>query len=70
VEPSVDKLVAIVQGERARRSGKDLSAQEKHYLESSEKCLKSRMEKQIKSILDSFDVFTPTALPGREVTGR
>ena len=70
VEPSVDKLVAVVQGERARRSGKDLSPQENQYLETSEKCLKSRMEKQIKSILDSFDVSTPTALPTREVTGR
>jgi hypothetical protein len=28
------------------------------------------MEKEIKSILDSFDVSTPTALPTREVTGR
>ena len=70
VEPSVDKLVAIVQGERARRSGEDLSPPEKQYLEASEKCLKSRMEQQIKSILDSFDVSTPTALPTREVTGR
>jgi guanylate kinase len=70
VEPSVDKLVAIVQAERAGRSGKNLSPQEKQYLENSEKCLKPRMEKQIKSILDSFDVSTPTALPGREVTGR
>jgi guanylate kinase len=32
VEPSVDKLVAIVQGERARRSGKYPSLQEKQYL--------------------------------------
>jgi guanylate kinase len=63
VEPSVDKLVAIVQGERARRSGKDLSPQEKQYLETSEKCLKSKMEKQIKGILDSFDLSTPTAMP-------
>ena len=70
VEPSVDKLVAVVQGERARRSGKDLSQQEKQYLETSEKCLKSRMENEIKSILDSFDVSAPTALPTREVTGR
>lgn len=70
VEPSVDKLVAIVQGERARRSGKDPSLQDKQYLETSEKCLKSRMEKEIKSILDSFDVSSPTALPSREVTGR
>jgi len=70
IEPSVDKLVAIVESERARRSGKDLSARDKEYLETSEKCLKSRMERQIRSILDSFDVSTPTALPTREVTGR
>ncbi len=61
LEPSVDKLVAIVQAERARRSGKTLSDQEKQYLETAEKCLKSRMEKEIKSILDSFDVSTPKA---------
>jgi guanylate kinase len=55
LEQSLDNLVAIVQGERARRSGKDLSPEEKQYLDRSEKCLKSRMEKQIKGILDSFD---------------
>jgi guanylate kinase len=63
LEQSLDNLVAIVQGERARRSGKDLSPEDKQYLEISEKCLKSRMEKQIKGILDSFDLPTPTAIP-------
>jgi guanylate kinase len=63
LEQSLDKLVAVVQGERARRSGKDPSPQEKQYLESSEKCLKSNMERQIKTILDSFDVSAPTAIP-------
>lgn len=61
LEPSVDKLVAVVEGERARRSGKTLSPQQKQYLETSEKCLKSRMEKEIKSILNSFHVSTPKA---------
>jgi guanylate kinase len=61
LEPSVDKLVAIVEAERASRSGKTLSDQGKQYLETAEKCLKSRMESQIKSILDSFDVSTPKA---------
>jgi len=70
VEPSVDKLVAIVEGERARRSGKSPSPEQKQYLDVSEKCLKASMETQIKSILDSFAVSTPTALPTREVTGR
>jgi guanylate kinase len=63
LEQSLDRLVAIVQGERARRSGKDLYPEDKQYVEMSEKCLKSRMEQQIRSILNSFDVSTPAAIP-------
>jgi len=56
LESSTDQLVGIVQGERARRSGKTLSPSEKEYLRTSEKCLKANMEKEIRSILGSFEV--------------
>jgi guanylate kinase len=55
LEQSVDRLQAIVLGERTRRSGKPPSADEKRYLETAEKCLKSNMEAEIKGILGSFD---------------
>jgi len=55
LEESVDRLQAIVLGERIRRSGKPPCAEEKRYLETAEKCLKSKMEDKIKGILDSFD---------------
>jgi guanylate kinase len=61
LEQSVDRLVAVVQGERGRRSGEPLSPEQKHYLEVAEKCLKSRMEQEIRSILASFDVPAPRA---------
>jgi guanylate kinase len=63
LEPSVDKLVEIVQAERIRRSGESPSHRQEEYLESAQKCLKSNMERQIKTILDSFDVSAPTAIP-------
>ncbi|HSM85226.1 MAG TPA: guanylate kinase [Candidatus Limnocylindrales bacterium] len=56
LEQSLDQLVAIVLGERARRSGKPPSPEEKQYLETARKCLKAQMERQIKGILVSFDV--------------
>ena len=56
LEQSVDDLQAIVLGERIERSGKQPSPQEKQYLEAAKKCLKSRMEEKIKSILASFDL--------------
>jgi guanylate kinase len=56
LEQSVDRLQAIVVGERIRRSGAPRSEQEKKYLEVAEKCLKSNMEEKIRSILASFDV--------------
>ena len=59
LEPSVDELQAIVLGERITRSGKTPSLQEKQYLEAKERCLKSRMEKKIRGILDSFHVPPP-----------
>jgi guanylate kinase len=62
LEPSTDGLVAIVQGERARRSGKAPSPNDKEYLTASEKYLKANMEDKIRSILDSFDVSSPTAM--------
>src|SRR5437764_10440027 len=55
LEQSVDRLQAIVLGERIKRSGKPPCPEEKRYLEAAEKCLKSRMEDKIKGILDSFD---------------
>ena len=54
LEQAVDELQAIVLGERAERSGKPLSVQEKHYVEMKNKCLKPKMEDKIKRILDSF----------------
>ncbi len=60
LEQSVDCLQAIVLGERLRRSGKPPSTEEKRYLETAEKCLKSRMEDKIKGILGSFDNSSPT----------
>src|SRR5689334_4987441 len=59
LEQSVDRLQAIVMGERIRRSGKPPSAEEKRYLESAEKCLKSRMEDEIRGILGSFGDSSP-----------
>ena len=59
LEQSVDELQAIVVGERIARSGKPPSVQEKQYLGTREKCLKSRMERKIRGILDSFDVPPP-----------
>lgn len=60
LEQSVDRLVAIVLGERIRRSGKPPAPDQKHYLMNAEKCLKSRMEQEIRAILDSFR-FPPQA---------
>jgi guanylate kinase len=54
LEQSVDQLQAIVLGERLKRSGKLLSAEERRYLEASEKSLKCNMEDNIRSILGSF----------------
>jgi guanylate kinase len=54
LERAVDELQAIVLGERAERSGKPPSEEEKLYVEVKNKCLKARMEDKIKAILDSF----------------
>lgn len=59
LEQSVDRLQAIVLGERIRRLGKPRSAEEKRYLDTSEKCLKSKMEDNIRDILGSFDNSSP-----------
>ena len=56
LEQSVDRLQAIVLGERLKRSGKTLSPDERRYLEAAEKSLKPNMEEKIRSILASFDV--------------
>lgn len=56
LEQSLDLLVAIVLGERARGSGEPLGPDQKQYLEAAKKCLKSQMEQEIKGILDSFSV--------------
>jgi guanylate kinase len=55
LEQSVDRLQAIVLGERIRRSDGTPSTEEKRYLETAEKCLKLHMENEIKGILSSFD---------------
>jgi len=55
LEQSVDQLQAIVLGERIRRSGKNPSADESRYLKTAETCLKSKMEGEIKGVLDSFN---------------
>jgi len=62
LEQSVDRLQAIVLGERLKRSGKPLSPEERGYLEAANKSLKLNMEEKIKSILASFDVSSPTAI--------
>ncbi|HYL91966.1 MAG TPA: guanylate kinase [Alphaproteobacteria bacterium] len=59
LEQSVDWLQAIVLGERIKHSGKSPSNEEKRYLEIAERCLKSRMEEQIKTILASFANTSP-----------
>ena len=51
LEQSVDRLQAIVLGERLQRSGKPLSSEERGYLEAANKSLKPNMEEKIKSIL-------------------
>lgn len=61
LEQSVDRLQAIVLGERLKRSGKPPSPDERRYLEAAEKSLKPNMEEKIRSILASFDVSFPTA---------
>jgi guanylate kinase len=59
LEQSVDRLQAIVLGVRIQRSGKPPSTEDKRYLETAEKCLKTRMEDKIKGILGSFDDSSP-----------
>jgi guanylate kinase len=62
LEQSVDELQAIVLSERHKRSGKPLSAEDRRYLETAKKCLKSNMEDKIKGILTTFcDVSSSTA---------
>ncbi len=62
LEQSVDDLQAIVLGERIERQGKQPSPQEKLYLDTKDKCLKSRMEEKIRGILDSFAMTPPTGI--------
>ena len=54
LEQSVDRLQAIVLGERIKRSGESHSSAEEKYLKTAETCLKSNMEDEIKGVLDSF----------------
>jgi guanylate kinase len=61
LEQSVDRLQAIVLGERIKRSGKPPSPAEKQYLASAEKCLKANMQDKIRDILDTFDESAPAA---------
>jgi guanylate kinase len=64
LEQSVDRLQAIVLGERIRHSGKAPSAEEKRYVESAQKCLKSKMEDKIRGILGSFENSSPAQRGG------
>jgi guanylate kinase len=66
LEQSVDRLQAIVLGERIRRSGIAPSGDEKCYLETAKKCLKSQMEDEIKVILNSFDESSSVAAEARK----
>lgn len=61
LEQSVDRLQAIVLGERFRHSGSPLSEEQARYVAMAEGCLKSNMEEKIKNILASFDVSFTTA---------
>jgi guanylate kinase len=61
LEQSVDRLQAIVLGERIKRSGKPPSPAEKQYLASAEKCLKANMQDKIRDILGTFDESAPAA---------
>jgi len=61
LEQSVDRLQAIVLGERIRRSGKPPSPEEKQYLATAEKCLKANMQEKIMDILGTFDESAPAA---------
>lgn len=62
LEQSVDELQAIVLNERNQRSGKLPSPEDRRYLETAKKCLKSNMEDKIKDILATFcDVSSSTA---------
>lgn len=63
LEQSLDRLVAIVESERIHHSGKTPSPDEQQYLEAAKKCLKANMEDAIRSILATFDVQSPTAMP-------
>ena len=55
LEQSVDRLQAIVLGERVRASGEPPSADQKRYMETAATCLKSHMEEEIRGVLRSFD---------------
>ncbi|HET8891932.1 MAG TPA: guanylate kinase [Candidatus Angelobacter sp.] len=61
LEQSVDRLQAIVLGERIRRSGKPPSPEEKQYLAAAEKSLKANMQEKIRDILGTFDESAPAA---------
>lgn len=55
LEQSVDRLQAIVLGERVKMSGQPPSGVEKRYMETAATCLKAHMEEEIKGVLRSFD---------------
>ncbi|HWZ46086.1 MAG TPA: guanylate kinase [Candidatus Saccharimonadales bacterium] len=59
LEESVDRLQAVVLGERLGRAGRPLSVEEVPYVETARTCLKENMEDKIRSILASFDVSLP-----------
>jgi guanylate kinase len=59
LEESVDRLQAIVLGERFRRLERKLIDEEANYVEIARTCLKQNMEDKIRSILASFDVSMP-----------
>lgn len=56
LERSIDQLKAIVESERAKRSGQPLTAEEKLKVEQANRCLKDNMGERLRPILASFQL--------------
>ncbi len=61
LEQSIDTLKSIVEAERLKRSGADLSAKDVEVLAIADRALRAHMMQQVQSILATFEVFrSPT----------
>ena len=61
LEQSIDTLQSIVEAERMKRSGADLTAKDADVLAIADRALRAHMMQQVQTILASFEVFrTPT----------